>query len=131
MEAVPPSKSLDHCMCSVHHVDTTTNKIIDMTCLSNEEKNPSNIENNGENREVDQHSTSFQAINYLRGDVKCNKVARKDDSFKDKMLKFTHDCELVTVDASSAPESVVVLNSMLFKKVIDKIDDLDKKLKSL
>ena len=131
MEAVCPSKSVGNYMCSVKNLGTKSSKVTDTLCLSNEEHKPLSIANNGENGDIEQRSTSLQAINYLRGDDKCNKVARKDGSFKEEISKFTHDHELVTAGAISAPESAMVLNSMSLKKVFDKIDDFDKKLKSV
>ena len=131
MEAACPSKSAGNSMPLVNNIDAKTNEAIGMLCSSNDQSKPLDIENNGEDGCSEQCSTSLQATNYLRGDENVNKAATKDGSFKEEISNFINEHKLVTADASSAPESVMVLNSMLLKKVIDKIDDLDKKLKSV
>ena len=94
--AACPLKGFDNCAHSVNRMENETSNVKDMLHLSNEEKNPVNIENHGKKGDVDQCSTSLQEINHLCGDVKCNKVARNDGSFKDETLKCIHDHKLVT-----------------------------------
>ena len=108
MEAAYPSKSVGNSMPLVDNTDNKTNKVIDMLYLSNDKSKPLDIKKNGVDGCSIQCSTSLQAINYLRGDENVNKAAIKDGSFKEEISNFINEYKLVTADASSAIESVMV-----------------------
>ena len=73
----------------------------------------------------------LKANNFLRADGFLGKAKNQTSSFKDeiKQILIVHKSD--AINSNDMIESVLVLNSKLLKKIIDKVDELDAKLKSV
>ena len=52
-------------------------------------------------------------------------------SFKEEIQEFVNEYKAQTGNVSNSNESLLALNSVLLSKIIDKVDDMDKKLSSV
>ena len=75
--------------------------------------------------------TSLKATNFLQANGLLGKTKNQASSFKDGMKQKMIEKKSDAVNTNNMAESMLVLSSKSLSKIIDKVDELDAKLKSV
>ena len=114
--------------CNENNVDCSKcelSNVIGMPCPSNYFKKERSHDKDYDNCDNQECNTSLKVINWLRADGLFGKADNQKSSFKDKIKHIIIEQKLATSNTSNMDESVVVLNSKLLNKIIDRVDELD------
>ena len=120
---------------NIEKTESRISNVIDVLHLSNTNSSVSSTEKPIANKSNDMHK-AMTAVDFV-----CSKKISDSNNdataieqkpfFKDEIKEFINECKTKTDSVSNSNDSLLALNSVLLSKIIDKVDDLDKKLSSV